>query len=54
MDTRDHDLRDEADYFEDEVRREFEKRFGDEAPDPQSPLSKPIPIPSFRPFRAHG
>lgn len=52
MSIKEHDdLRDDADYFEDDVRREFEERFGDAPPEPVSPLSKPIPIPSYRPLR---
>ncbi|WP_243226740.1 hypothetical protein [Microbacterium sp. CIAB417] len=52
MSIKEHDdLRDDADYFEDDVRREFEERFGTAAPEPVSPISKPIPIPSFRPLR---
>lgn len=53
MGTKEHDdLRDDADYFEDEVRREFAERFGEGPPEPASPLAKPVPIPSYRPLRA--
>ncbi|MEV7692819.1 hypothetical protein AB0N73_05755 [Microbacterium sp. NPDC089189] len=55
------DLRDDADYFEDESRIEFERRFGRSGSAPGNaphieagathPISKPIPIPSFRPWR---